>query len=175
MAAKRKKAKKGFKKTGAKKRVLKKTVSRKKSAPNKPFVFIDHVGEAGFEAFGKNPRELFEHCALAMFETMADTNQLKGDKHRTFGLHAKTLEELLHRFLNELAYIKDAKRRIWKSVKVRIRRQKHGLVLLAKASGDEAETTSGKIMRTDVKAVTWHEFALKTSPKGLKARVVLDI
>ena len=136
---------------------------------------LDHVGEAAFEAFGSSERELFENAALALFETMADTKKLAGKKSRTFGLRANSLEGLLHRFLSELIFLKDAKHRLFKSSKVRIQKGRGHYALLAKAQGDEVEEVATNVARTDVKAVTFNRFSLVKKKKGFEATVVLDI
>lgn len=146
------------------------------------------LADVAFEAYGKTPAELFENAACALEKVMVDFAASAKCKEQSakLRLEAKSLEELLFGFLNELVFLKDSKQLL-------IRRSEIGICPPAveagksdpsKADGNwylEANLLDEKIdparhkLHTDVKAVTKHLFEVKKGKDLWKARVVLDV
>ncbi|MDO8625639.1 MAG: archease [Candidatus Diapherotrites archaeon] len=141
-----------------------------------PFRSLESVaGEAGFEAFGRNEKELLENAALGLFSEMANTPLLLPIKRVVVSLSAQTTEELLHKLLSEIVFLKDLNSIVFKSIELRFWRLKNNTGLEAELAGQGVEELATGVVKTDVKAVTFHDFRIEQIPKGLKATVVLDI
>jgi len=139
------------------------------------FKYIDEIAPAdqAFEAWGDTLEELFCCCAEATFEVMTDLSKVEPRKSIPVGIEAETLEQLLYLFLSELIYLKDTNNTFFSRFDLRIE------------AGDEPKL-SGEIwgekikpkrhtLKTDVKAVTYHQFQVKRTEEGYYARVVLDL
>ncbi len=141
------------------------------------FRFLEDVAiaDVAFEAFGKTEKELFENCALALFEIIADTKKTQQKKRLEVKLENESLEGLLYDWLSELVFLTDAKRLVFGQFRVKIKKQKKYL-LNAEIFGEPKNSAQKrKILRTDVKAITKHMFYIKKEKGRFIARVVPDI
>ena len=77
--------------------------------------------DIAFEAYGRPQEELFNNCAIALFEIMVDTTTVKPIKNYELGIKNQELEELLFDFLEELVFLKDAKNMLFSKFKVKIK------------------------------------------------------
>ncbi len=145
-------------------------------AATKKFKFLEIVtAEAAFQAFGKNLNNLFENCALAVTETMTNIKKIKPKTKKAIALKDKDLKALLVAFLNEIVYLKDAEQLLFSKYKVRVTQGKNKIWnLSAKLAGQKINPAVHQL-RADIKAVTWHMFALEQKGKGWTARIVLDV
>ena len=137
------------------------------------YKFLDHTADVMFEAYGKNLNEVFENAALAVFEVQCDLNLVKNKVKKKIKLKNENVEDLLFDFLGELIYLKDAKYVVFSKFKISVK-EKNGFELEAVAFGEKINPEKHGL-KTDVKAITLHEFFLKKIRNGWKCRVVLDI
>ena len=133
------------------------------------------ISDAAFEAFGKTEKELFENAALAVFEEMAETKKLQNKTRKEFLVKAENLELLLYNFLSEMVALKDEKGIVFGKIRVIVKKEKKGWKATTTVWGDKVEKLNEKIIRRDVKAVTFHLFKVEKTKQGWKATVVLDI
>ena len=139
------------------------------------YKFLEDISlaDVAFEASGKTLEELFESAALATTNVMIkDLKTIKPNIKKKIKLHASTVENLLHDFLQELVFLKDAKQLIFSKYKIKINEKK--LELTADISGEKLNPKTQTHM-VDVKAVTWHQYEVRKTEKGWIARVILDI
>ncbi len=140
-----------------------------------PYRYLEDVAiaDVAFEAWGKDPGELFEAAALATFEVMADLAGVEPRVTKEIELENEEMDRLLYDWLSELVYLKDAEAMLFSRFQVRI--EGDGKYRLrAEAMGEEIDQARHRL-RADVKAVTYHLFYLKKTEEGYMARVVLDI
>lgn len=134
------------------------------------FEYLENVAIAdiAFKAEGKNLNELFETCAFAVAETIADTKTIKPKIVKKISLESVDIEQLLFIFLSEITYFKDAELLFFSKFEVKIKDKK----LTAKMYGEKINSTIER--RNDVKAITMH--MLKIEKKGkYYATVVVDV
>ncbi|HLC51427.1 MAG TPA: archease [archaeon] len=140
-----------------------------------PYKFIEDiaVADVAFEATGKTLEELFESAALATTNVMIrNLESIKPKVKKTVKIQASDVENLLHKFLSEIVFLKDAKRLVFISYKLKIDEKKNSLE--AVLYGDKLDRNK-QIHIVDVKAVTWHLFKVEKTQKGWRAQVILDI
>jgi len=140
-----------------------------------PYRFLEEIAiaDVAFEAEGQTLNELFEAAAFALTEVMVDLEGLLPIVERRIHLTAEDLETLFFRWLAELIYVKDSECLLFRRFEIRI--QKEGQPeLQATLWGDQIDYRKMSL-KVDVKAVTYHLFTLEPTPKGWRARVVLDI
>lgn len=142
---------------------------------NMSYKYLEDISlaDVAFEATGKNLEELFESAALATTNVMIkDLNTIKHKIKRKIKLKSSTIENLLHDFLQEIVFLKDAKQLIFNKYKIKINEKK--VELNAEISGEKLNSKTQEHM-VDVKAVTWHHFTVKKLDKKWEATVILDI
>ncbi len=139
------------------------------------FRFLEDIAiaDAAFEAYGDTLEELFETCALATFEVMVDTGSVKPLFIREIMLENDSVDGLLMDWLSELVFIKDAESLLFSVFNVNIRKNQV-YELKASASGEKIDREK-HLLRSDVKAVTYHMFEVVKKDDNWIARVVLDI
>ncbi len=143
-----------------------------------PFKFREDISiaDVAFEATGKTLEELFESCAAAIAATMVKNYKKIASKvKRKFSTPSTdSIEKLLHDFMNELIFIKDADQIILKECKLKISVVEGHYDLTAECFGDEIDAKK-YTMLVDVKAATWHMFKVEQTKRGWKAFVILDV
>lgn len=140
----------------------------------KEFEIIDHTADIGIVAYGKTKREVFINAAKGMFEIIAGENRdLKENFYDKIKLEAKSLEDLLIAWLNELLYISEVKLVILN--KFKIKELSDGQIK-AEVGGTKINHLSIRIKR-EVKAVTYHRLEIKKDEEsGLwRAQIIFDI
>jgi len=152
----------------------------------KKFEFLEDIATAdvAFEAYGKDLNQLFENSALALFEAMVDTKQVRPISNFQFPISNPTLDGLLFDFLNELVFLKDEKGMVFSKFKLRIEKLQAASLrpelgprvykLQAQIWGEEINPQKHRL-KADVKAVTLHQFRVRRTKEGYRARIVVDV
>ncbi len=140
--------------------------------------FIDNVSiaDVAFEAEGRTLEELFESAGNALMNTQVkDLGTIAPEKGVSFSLENKELDRLLHDFLQELIFYKDAELLLFRSYRLRIEQGKDGVYrLTASLKGEQIDQKKHELL-VDVKAVSWHMFRLGKTDGGWMAFVILDV
>jgi SHS2 domain-containing protein len=145
-----------------------------------PYRYLDDltVADVAFEARGATLEELFSAAWEATLQVMIDDpTALARVENRTISLKEPSLDLLLHNFLQELIFYKDAEGLLLKIEDCRIQWQEEigeTARLEARVSGQAIDPEIHSL-GTDVKAVTFFRFELIRESDGWKATVVLDV
>lgn len=139
------------------------------------YKYLDGIAPAdqAFEAWGATLEELFSSCAQATFEVMTDLSKVEPKKSFAIEIETETSEQLLYLFLSEIIYLKDTERILFNKFDLRIEAGDE-FRLSGKVSGEKIDSEK-HVLKTDVKAVTYHQFQVKKRKDGYYARVVLDL
>jgi SHS2 domain-containing protein len=130
------------------------------------------IADSAFEAEGESLEELFEACAQATFEVMAETEAVESRNKEEIKLKCDDLEELLFNWLAELIYLKDLKAMLFSRYKIKIEKP-DGYKLRASVWGEPIDAKKHKV-KIDVKAVTYHLLEVKKIDDKWRAKVILD-
>ena len=134
------------------------------------YKFLDKImSDVMFEAYGKNPKELFENAAEALFSVICKIKKVKPKEAEEFEIKADNLEDLMLNWLQALIAIVDTEQKFFSKFEIKSISETK---LRAKLYG---EPITPKLGETVVKAVTMYKFKLEQTEKGYKATVSLDI
>lgn len=139
--------------------------------------FLDDVAiaDVAFRARGGDLETLFRHAAEATIAVMVDDRStVRVLERREIELSDPEVDMLLFDFLQELIFYKDAEELLLRPERVSIRREEGAWHLEAVLAGEMLDRERHPL-NADVKAVTMHRFALRETPGGYEAEVVLDI
>lgn len=142
-----------------------------------PYRFLEDIATAdvAFEARGETREELFAACATALLATMVNEPDLVERRREVaISLEHAELDLLLHSFLAELVFLKDARRLLLHADTVRISNDAAGFQLEALLRGEEIDRRRHGLL-ADVKAVTLHRLRVVCDDGVWRATVVLDI
>jgi SHS2 domain-containing protein len=138
--------------------------------PRGSFEFIDHTADAGIRVQAPTLEDLFETAGLAFTELVTSADSLDCREERQFKLQEDDIETLLVSWLQELLYLLDTEDLIFGRFQVKI----HELSLEATAWGEPFDQNI-HTMKTEIKAVTYHQLEVARSDKGWQAQVIFDI
>lgn len=129
---------------------------------------FDHTADIGIEAEGKDLAELFRNAARAMFDVAVELKTIEPKEPQEIEVESEDASILMHHWLSELLYWFTA--RGW--VFSRFEFDEIGETgLKARAYGERFDDAKHHL-RTDIKAVTYHQLEVKP---GWSARVILDL
>jgi SHS2 domain-containing protein len=139
----------------------------------KKFEFLDiTTADAAFVSYGKNLNELFANAALAMFEIMVNTKQIKHEIMKKVEIETNDLLSLLFEWLNKLLVFYGSDNLAFSKFNVEI--DEKNFKLRARCFGETIDPKRHEI-KTEVKACTYHKMEIKKINEGWKAQVIVDI
>ena len=130
------------------------------------YELIDHTGDLGIVARAPTLEELYAECARAMFAILAENPSPAAEHSDAFDVPGLDPAEDLRDFLGELLYRFSAERKMYGSFT-----PGSGTVRGAWEPYDPVRHP----LRTELKAVTWHQLAVKKDEVGWMARVIFDV
>jgi len=137
----------------------------------KTYHLIDHTADFGIQVFGTDSRELFSNAALALFDVITEMDALKGDNSCDITASGEDWSDLMINWLREILYLWNGREMLVKSVQV-LSLSEHNIS--AKIYFD-AYLPDRHTIKTEIKAVTYHQIQVKRSPSGWEAQIIFDI
>jgi len=151
---------------------------------SKPFRFLAHPADVGFEVRAKTLPELFAGAALALCDYGWDLAAVRPRRAITLRVRAASLEDLLFSWLAEILFLTDAEGWVFKKFLVeRVEQISAGRSpapqqplweVVAQARGEKFSKRRHR-SRTYIKAVTYHQLAVEQKRGGWRATVYLDV
>jgi len=133
------------------------------------FEFIDHTADIGIRVQAPALEDLFETAGLAFTELVTSADSLCRVERR-FKLEEDDIETLLVSWLQELIYLLDTEDLVFGRFQVKLQ----DFSLEASAWGDVFDPDI-HTMKTEIKAVTYHQLEVTKSDLGWQAQVIFDI
>jgi SHS2 domain-containing protein len=127
----------------------------------------EHTGELKLRIEAPSLPELFAEAGKALAEAMGARDGDGPVVEKRIELEASDREALLVDWLNELVFLSEVEKAIFREFRVEIPSEGR---LLASASGARVEQ-----LRNPVKAATYHGLAISARAEGFVATVVLDV
>lgn len=137
----------------------------------KRFDIIDHTADTGIVAYGTDLKEAFANAAYAMFSLIADLGSVKEETCRTIAVEAADRESLVVAWLNELLYLFDVERIVFKRFDIT---ELADTSLKAEGYGEEMDE-SRHSLRVGVKAATYHMLRVTKDSGCYSIRVIFDV
>ncbi len=135
------------------------------------FEVLDHTADIGVIVYGKDLKALFENAAEAFFHLIADLRTVRSKIKKRIEINGESLERLLVDFLSELLYLHDVENLLFKKCRVDSVGEEG---LRARVKG-EVFQEGVHVIKTEVKAVTYHQIQVKKEEKGWRAQVIFDL
>ena len=131
---------------------------------------FSHTADIGVRVYGKDVKELFENAAFAMFDIIADIENISGDTLETFYLEAPSQEELLITWLDELLFSFYTKQLIFFKFQID---ELDGTRLKATAFARPVGANRNRL-KTEIKAATYSDLKIKKSGGGYQVEIIFD-
>ena len=138
--------------------------------PRGSFEFIDHTADVGILVTAPTPEGMFETAALAFTEVVTNADSLNHRLERKIRLHENDMEALLVSWLQELLYLLDTEDLVFGRFQVKLQ----DFSMEATAWGEAFDPEIHPI-KTEIKAVTYHQLEVEQNDQGWRAKVIFDI
>lgn len=141
---------------------------------------FDHTADIGVEIYGETLAKLFQNAGYALFDTMVDASAIQPALTRTVEITGNNPETLLMNWLRELLYASDVYQEVYNTFDVQTLvcpdgHDESGTAMLSAQIAGEPLHKARHRFRTEIKAVTYHQFKVSRQQQLWTARVVFDV
>lgn len=135
--------------------------------------YFDHTADIGMRITATSLPELFGEAGKGMFRLIVENydNLEFISTSGTLHLRAEALDLLLFDWLKELLYRFDLRHEILGGFRIEVAAEQG----LSACFGSIPLDPQSHVLDHEVKAVTYHELAVRATPQGWEAVVILDI
>ncbi|MDI6776061.1 MAG: archease [Syntrophales bacterium] len=137
----------------------------------KRYRVFDHTADLGVEIYGKTVEELFVNAAFAIFDLMTDLQDVKITEVRAIVTEGADWEDLLVNYLRDVLYLFNGEGLILSDYAIAEINPHH---LMGEVRGEPFEPNRHRI-KTEIKAVTYHQALIRENGEGWVGRVVFDV
>lgn len=137
----------------------------------KRFEILDHTADIGIIVYGEDLTSLFQNAGEAFFHLITDLRKVRLRTERKIEIGGESLERLMVDWLSELLYLHDAENLLFKRFNVESVGEGG---LRAKVKGEFFQEGI-HVIKTGVKAVTYHQIEVRQVKEGWRARIILDL
>ena len=135
------------------------------------YKLFDHTADLGVEVHGKTANELFANAAFAVFDILADLKHVSPIVERKIVVDGDGWEDLLVNYLREMLYMYNGEGLLLKEFSVLDIDPRH---LEGKVAGEPFDPAKHTI-NTEIKAVTYHQAAVKEDQGMWTGRMIFDV
>ncbi len=137
----------------------------------KRFEILDHTADIGIIVHGENLKALFENAGEAFFHLITDLRKVRRRTERRINLGGESLDSLMVDWLSELIYLHDVENLLFKGFNVESVGE-DGLRAIVKG---EPFQEGVHVIKTEVKAVTYHQIEVRQENGRWRAQVIFDL
>ena len=137
----------------------------------KRFEVLDHTADIGLIIYGDDLKALFGNAGEAFFHLITDLRKVRRRIERRINIRGESLERLMVDWLSELLYLHDVENLLFKGFKVESVGE-DGLKAVAKG---EPFREGAHVIKTEVKAVTYHRIEVRKEKGRWRAQIILDL
>lgn len=132
---------------------------------------IEHTADVGVEVYGNSLEELLRHAAYALFDTIVDVSTIRPEYTRSVRVNGADDESVLMNWLRELLFLFSVEEEVYAGVEIQSLQagELHAIV-----KGEKLDLERHRF-KTELKAVTYHQFKLDHTGNTWTARVIFDV
>jgi SHS2 domain-containing protein len=135
------------------------------------FEVLDHTADIGIIVYGEDLKTLFENAGEAFFHLITDLKKVRQRVERRIEVRGEPLERLMVDWLSELLYLHDVENLLFKGFKIESVGEE-GLKAVVKG---ETFQEGVHIIKTEVKAVTYHRIEVRKKNREWRAQIIFDL
>jgi SHS2 domain-containing protein len=137
----------------------------------KRFEVLDHTADIGLIVYGENLKTLFENAGEAFFHLITDLKKVRRRVEKRIEIRGEDLERLMVDWLSELLYLHDVENLLFKGFKVESVGEGG---LKARVKGEPFQE-GVHVIKTGVKAVTYHQIEVRKENGRWRAQIIFDL
>ena len=139
--------------------------------PGASYSVFDHTADIGIEVVAPSREELYATAATALFDILADISRVGPGTVQEVTVTGEDAADLLVRWLSELLYLHDVEGWLYREFRIDEVTEHR---LSARVYGERYDPDRHTI-KTEIKAVTYHQVFAGRIERGWMARLVLDV
>ncbi|HOJ92313.1 MAG TPA: archease [Dictyoglomaceae bacterium] len=137
----------------------------------KKYELLEHTADIGVIAYGTTKEEAFCSVAEAMFDLMCPLNSIQEKTSFDIEVDAEDLESLLVTWLNELLYVFEVKKLLFKEFKITLIGSNQ---LISHCFGEKFDPKKHELQR-EIKAATFNLLKIENHGDHWTIQVVFDL
>ena len=137
----------------------------------KRFEILDHTADIGLLVYGEDLKALFENAGKGFFHLITDLRKVKGRIEKRIEMRGESLDRLMVDWLSELLYLHDVEHLLFEGFKVEAVGEE-GLKAIVKG---EPFQNGIHVIKTEVKAVTYHRIEVRKENEHWRAQIIFDL
>ena len=137
----------------------------------KRFEVLDHTADIGLIVYGEDLKTLFENAGEAFFHLITDLKKVRRRVEKRIEIKGENLERLMVDWLSELLYLHDVENLLFKGFKVESVGEGG---LKARVKGEPFQE-GVHVIKTGVKAVTYHQIEVRKENGRWRAQIIFDL
>ena len=139
------------------------------------FEFLEHTADVYVRAYGSTMEEAYANAALAMFETMTDSNKITQTQQETLEVEAEDQYALLYNWLEALLVKFETENMLFSKFEITDWKEtSETFKFKAKVWGEKFDPKKHP-QKVGVKAVTYHLMVVIREPQKVVLEFILDI
>ena len=131
----------------------------------------DHTADIGLIIYGEDLKALFENAGEAFFHLITDLKKVRRRIERRIHIDGESLDRLMVDWLSELLYLHDVESLLFKRFKIESVGEE-GLRAVVKG---ERFQEGVHVIKTEVKAVTYHQIGVQQKDGRWRAQIIFDL
>ena len=131
----------------------------------------DHTADIGLIVYGEDLKALFENAGEAFFHLITDLKKVRRRIERRIHIDGESLDRLMVDWLSELLYLHDVENLLFKGFKIESVGEE-GLRAIVKG---ERFREGVHVIKTEVKAVTYHRIEVRQKDGHWRAQIIFDL
>jgi SHS2 domain-containing protein len=135
------------------------------------FEILDHTADIGLIVYGEDLKTLFENAGEAFFHLITDLRKVRRRVERRIEIRGEALERLMVDWLSELLYLHDVENLLFKGFRIESVGEEG---LRARVKGEPFQE-GVHVIKTEVKAVTYHQIEVRKENRGWRAQIIFDL
>jgi len=137
----------------------------------KNFEVLDHTADIGLIVYGEDLKALFENAGEAFFHLITDLKKVRRRIERRIHIERDSLDRLMVDWLSELLYLHEVENLLFKGFKVESVGEE-GLRAIVRG---EPFQEGVHVIKTVVKAVTYHQIEVRQKNGRWRAQIIFDL
>jgi len=135
------------------------------------YKFLDHTGDIGIIVWADDLKALYSQAAMALFDIITDTDRVEPREERKVTVEGTDNGEMLVAWLNELLYLHEVERLLFHDFTItKIDKKSLRGIVRGETFRDDYH-----IIKTTIKAVTYHQLEVRNENDRWWAKVILDL
>jgi len=137
----------------------------------KSYEVLNHTADIGLIVYGEDLKALFENAGEAFFHLITDLKKVRRRIERRIHIGGESLDRLMVDWLSELLYLHDVESLLFKRFKIESVGEE-GLRAVVKG---ERFQEGVHVIKTEVKAVTYHQIGVQQKDGRWRAQIIFDL